>query len=144
MTVTVRSEVRIWPNASKIDDCTQNYLTIPKKLISDTYNPGPGSIVTGKIVAVSIETDEDIVGGGEFSSVIRDIPASTRIVLGQGDYDYLFIFTKDWKKISKKFTVPGRKFLTYSIDSIQNGRKKERIYHGNTVYWEENDGTTLE
>ncbi len=144
MSVTVRSEVRLWPNASKIEGCTQNYITIPKKLISESYNPGPGSIVSGKVVAVSIEEYEDISGGGEFSSVIRDVPVTTRLILGQESYDYLFIFEKDWKKISKKFTVPGKKYITYSIESVMVGKKKERVYHGNTVYWEEKDGPEMD
>lgn len=144
MSVTVRSEVRVWPNASMIDGCTQNYLTVPKKLISDTYNPDAGSVVNGKVVAVSIEAYEDVSGGGEFSSVVKDVPVATRLILGQEDYDFLFIFVKDWKKISRKFTVPGKKFLTYSIETVTIGRKKEKIYHGNTVYWEEKDGTSLD
>lgn len=144
MSVTVRSEVRLWPNASMIEDCTQNYLTIPKKLVSEAYNPGAGAVINGKVVAVSIEAFEDISGGGEFSSVIRDVPLTTRLILGQEEYDYLFIFEKDWRKISKKFTVPGRKFITYSIESVTVGRKKERVFHGNTVYWEEKDSSELE
>lgn len=144
MSVTVRSEVRIWQNASRIDDCTQNYLTVPKKLISETYNPEPGSVVSGKVVALSIETYDEIAGGDEFSSVIKDIPVNTRMILGQEEYDYLFIFTRDWKKLMKKFTLPGKKFLTYSIETVTVGKKKEKVYHGNTVYWEEKDGTSLE
>lgn len=137
MSVTIRSELRIWPNASKVDDCTQNYLTIPKKILSDTYNPDPGSVVSGKVVALSIETDPEISGGDEFSSVIREMPLSTRIVLGQEDYDYLFIFSRDWKRLSRKFNVPGRKFLTLLIETVTIGRKKHKVFHGNTAYWEE-------
>lgn len=127
-----------------IDDCTQNYLTIPKKLISESYNPGAGAVVNGKVVAVSIEAYEDVSGGGEFSSVVKDIPLATRLILGQDANDYLFIFEKDWKRVSKKFTVPGRKFITYSIETVTVGKRKEKIFHGNTVYWEEKEGSELE
>lgn len=144
MAVTIRSEVRYWKNASRIDDCTQNYLTLPKRIISGSYNPDAGSVVSGKVVALSVEPDEEAIGGDEFSSVVRDLKMNTRIILGQNDYDFLFIFEKDWRKLSRKFTAPGRRFVTYMAETITIGKKKERIFHGNTVYWEENDSGTTE
>lgn len=143
MAVTIRSEVRYWKNASRIDDCTQNYLIVPKRIISGSYNPTAGSLVTGKVVAVSLEPDEETAGGGEFSSVVKDMKLNTRIILGQENLDYLFIFEKDWKRLSRKFNLPGRKFVTFMAETITLGKKKEKIFHGNTVYWEEDrDGET--
>lgn len=137
MSVTIRSEVRFWKNASRIDDCTQNYLTVPKSIISESYKPEAGSVVSGRVVAVSMEPEEGVMGGDELSSVVRDLKLATRIILGTGEYDYLFIFEKDWKKLARMFTVPGRRFATYKAETITLGKKKERIYHGDIVYWEE-------
>lgn len=144
MAVTIRSEVRYWRNASRVEDCTQNYLTVHKRIISGSYNPPAGSMVTGKVIAVSLEPDEETIGGSEFSSVVKDLKLNTRIILGQEKYDFLFIFEKDWQKLSKKFTLPGRKFVTFMAETITIGKKKEKIFHGNTVYWEENSGEETE
>lgn len=144
MAVTIRSEIRYWPNASRIDDCTQNFLTIPKSLISETYNPPPASIVNGRVLGLSVEPDKEIMEGVEFSSAIKEMKMDSRLVIGQEKYDYLFIFEKDWKKLSKRFLVPGRKYVTYMVESVIIGKKKEKVFHGNTVYWEEKNGSSLD
>lgn len=137
MSITIRSEIKHWKGASKIEDCTENYISIPKKVISEAYNPTPRSIVAGKAVALSIEQTDDLIGYGYYSSVIRNLKLNSRIVIGQEDEDYLFIFQKDWNRLSKKFQIPGRKFLTYEIETLYVQGKKIKVYKGNPIYWEE-------
>lgn len=141
MPLVISSEVRYLPDVSKIQDCSQNYIAIPRKLISETYNPLPASIVSGKVMSVSVIPSDDLLveSSSDFSSVIKDFPVKTRLIRGDDNSDYLFIFLKDWHRLSKKFVAPGRKFVTLMVESLFIGKKKMKLYPSQSIYWEEND-----
>lgn len=141
MPLVIRSEVRYLPDASRIQDCSQNYIVIPRKLISETYNPIPASIVSGKVMGVSVIPSDDLIleSSSSYSSVIRDFPVKTRLIKGENGADYLFIFLKDWHKLSKRFVAPGRKFIVFMASTLFVGKKKMKLYPTQSIYWEEDE-----
>lgn len=143
MPLTVRSEIRRWENASKIEDCTQNYVSVPKVLFSGENDFPAGSLVQGKIIGISFQLLEDL-DQEEYSSTIKEKRMRSRLIKGQDDCDYLFLFTKDWNSISKFFDNSKKGHLMYLLENISIGKKKQKVFSGNSVFWEESYGNYLE